>query len=230
MKDVETFPPCYRTDADRSKARRLRPLGSSGGGPARPARLGSQAEASGARPTNRPGTPGAASTSTGCGQPARTGRITKFFVDITNVFVIMGQVSGTQRWEGAAMAGRGAARPTDGELEILRVLWERGPSTVRDVHDRLAPEKGTAFNTTLKLMQIMYEKGLVRRKDVRRPHVYRAAVPEEQMQRRLVTDFLERVFGGSARKLVAALTATAVPDEELAAIRRILDDMEGDGT
>ena len=117
-------------------------------------------------------------------------------------------------------------RPTDGELEILRVLWQRGPSTVRDVHDRLGPRKGTAFNTTLKLLQIMYEKGLVTREDFRRPHVYSPALPEEQMQRRLVSDFLERAFGGSARRLVAALTAADIPDEELNAIRQLLDEWE----
>ncbi len=116
-------------------------------------------------------------------------------------------------------------RPTDGELEILRILWEQGPCTVRDVHDRLGPRKGTTFNTTLKLMQIMYEKGLVVRNDVRRPHIYRPSVPAEQMQRRLVSDFLERAFGGSARKLVAALTATDISDEELAEIRKLLDEL-----
>ena len=100
---------------------------------------------------------------------------------------------------------------------------------MRDVHDRLGPAKGTAFNTTLKLLQIMYEKGLVVREDVRRPHVYRPAVPEEQMQKRLVSDFLERAFGGSARKLMAALTATDIPEEELDEIRRLLDRL-GEGT
>ncbi len=127
------------------------------------------------------------------------------------------------------MAGSKTPRPTDGELEILRVLWQRGPCTVRDVHDRLGPRKGTAFNTTLKLMQIMHGKGLAKRQDSRRPHVYRPAVPEEQMQKRLLSDFLERAFGGSARKLVAALTATDISDEELAEIRRLLDDPEENG-
>ena len=114
------------------------------------------------------------------------------------------------------------SRPTDGELEILRVLWERGPSTVRDVHDRLGPPKGTAFNTTLKLLQIMHEKGLVVREDARRPHVYRPAVPEAQMQKHLVADLLNRAFGGSARKLMAALTAADIPEEEMEEIRRLL--------
>jgi predicted transcriptional regulator len=127
------------------------------------------------------------------------------------------------------MPRRKLPRPTDGELEILRVLWERGPSTVRDVHDRLGPPKGTAFNTTLKLLQIMYEKRMVLRVDFRRPHIYRPAVPEEQMQKHLMADFLERAFGGSARKLMAALTATDISGEELDEIRRLLD-RRGEGT
>lgn len=118
--------------------------------------------------------------------------------------------------------GKKETRPTDGELEILGVLWARGPSTARQVYEVLAA-KGTTFNTTLKLMQIMHEKGLVQREDVRRPHVYRPSVPEAQMQRKLVRDFLERAFGGSAGKLVAALTQTKISERELADIRRLLD-------
>ena len=124
------------------------------------------------------------------------------------------------------MPGKPLPRPTDGELEILRILWERGRSTVRDVHERLGARKGTAFNTTLKLMQIMHGKGIVARDDSRRPHVYRPAVPQQRMQQHLAADFLERAFGGSARRLVAALTAADIPDEELEAIRRLLDELE----
>ena len=116
-------------------------------------------------------------------------------------------------------------RPTDAELEILRVLWRLGPSTVRQVHEVItAGEKQTTFNTTLKLLHIMYGKGLATREDVRRPHVYQAAIPEAEMQQRLVSDLLERAFGGAARKLVAALTATDISDEELADIRRLLNE------
>ena len=118
-----------------------------------------------------------------------------------------------------------ASRPTDGELEILRVLWCRGPSTVRQVHEALAADKDTSFNTKLKLLQIMHAKGLVTRDDSRRPHVYQAAAPEAQMQRTLVADLLQRGFGGSARKFVAALTATDIPDRELAEIRKLLDEL-----
>jgi len=124
------------------------------------------------------------------------------------------------------MPRKKSPRPTDGELEILRVLWLRGPSSVRQVHTALAREKDTSYNTTLKLMQIMHEKGIVTRDESERPQVYRAALPEDQMQRRLVSDFLQRAFGGSARKLVAALTASGISDEELAAIRQLFDELE----
>lgn len=116
-------------------------------------------------------------------------------------------------------------RPTDGELEILRVLWSRGPSTVRQVHQELGADKQTSYNTTLKLLQIMNAKGIVTRDQSQRPQVYQASLPEHQMQQRLVSDFLHRAFGGSARKLVAALTAIDIPDEELAEIRRLVDDL-----
>ena len=116
-------------------------------------------------------------------------------------------------------------RPTDAELEILRVLWSLGPSTVREVHEVItAGEKQTTFNTTLKMLHIMFDKSLVTRQDVRRPHVYQPAIPESQMQQQLVSDLLERAFGGAARKLVAALTATDISDEELADIRRFLNE------
>ena len=116
-------------------------------------------------------------------------------------------------------------RPTDAELEILRVLWSLGPSTVRQVHEVVtAGEKQTTFNTTLKMLHIMFAKGLVTRQDARRPHVYQAATPEAEMQQRLVSDLLDRAFGGAARKLVAALTATHISAEELADIRRFLNE------
>ena len=117
------------------------------------------------------------------------------------------------------------SRPTDAELEILRVLWSRGPSTVREVHEALAADRDTSFNTKLKLLQIMHAKGLVTREDSRRPHVYQAAAPESQMQKRLVSDLLRRAFGGSVPKLVAALTATDIPQDELAEIRKLLDEL-----
>ena len=115
-------------------------------------------------------------------------------------------------------------RPTDGELAILRVLWERGPSTVRQVHDVLSRERPAAYTTSLKLLQIMTEKGLVRRDDTDRSHVYQARMTQAQTQRQLVRDLLDRAFGGSATKLVMqALAARRSTPEELGEIRRLLD-------
>ena len=117
--------------------------------------------------------------------------------------------------------------PTNAELEILGVLWRLGVGTVRQVHEVLTGgQKKTTFNTTLKMLNIMLGKGLVTREDVRRPHLYQAAIPEEQMQQQLVSDLLKRAFGGAARKLVAALTASDISDEELADIKQFLNDQE----
>jgi predicted transcriptional regulator len=119
-------------------------------------------------------------------------------------------------------------RPTDAELGILRVLWERGPSTVRQVHEALDRGRPTAYTTTLKLLQIMTEKGLVRRDESDRSHVYEAHLSQEQTQRQLVTDLMERAFGGSAAKLVLqALASTRASDEEIAEIRRLLEERKG---
>ena len=115
-------------------------------------------------------------------------------------------------------------RPTDAELAILRVLWERGPSTVRQVHDVLSRDRPAAYTTALKLLQIMTEKGLVRRDDTDRTHVYQARLSEEQTQRQLVRDLLDRAFGGSASKLVMqALAARRATPEELGEIRRLIE-------
>jgi predicted transcriptional regulator len=115
-------------------------------------------------------------------------------------------------------------RPTDAELAILRVLWDRGPSTVRQVHDVLARDRQAAYTTALKLLQIMTEKGLVERDERDRTHVYRARVGEEQTQRQLVRDLVDRAFGGSAGKLVMqALAARRASPEELRDIRRAID-------
>jgi predicted transcriptional regulator len=115
-------------------------------------------------------------------------------------------------------------RPTDAELTILRVLWERGPSTVRQVHEVLGRDRATAYTTALKLLQIMTEKGLVTRDERERTHVYQARIGEEQTQRQLVRDLLDRAFGGSSSKLVMqALAARRASAEELGEIRRLLD-------
>jgi BlaI family penicillinase repressor len=115
-------------------------------------------------------------------------------------------------------------RPTDGELAILRVLWGLGPSTVRQVHDVLSRDRPAAYTTTLKLLQIMTEKGLVRRDESDRSHVYQARMTEGQTQRQLVRDLLDRAFGGSSSKLVMqALAARRSTPEELSEIRRLLE-------
>ncbi len=118
-------------------------------------------------------------------------------------------------------------RPTDAELEILTVLWSRGPSTVRDVHEVVARRKPTQYTTVLKLLQIMAEKGLVRRNERQRAHVYEAAKPREWTQRQLAGDLLQRAFEGSARNLVlGALAARKAGKEELAELRKLLDEYE----
>jgi predicted transcriptional regulator len=115
-------------------------------------------------------------------------------------------------------------RPTDAELAILRIIWERGPSTVRQVHDVLSRERPSAYTTALKLLQIMTDKGLVRRDETERTHVYHARLSEEQTQRQLVRDLLDRAFGGSASKLVMqALAARRATPEELVEIRKLIE-------
>jgi BlaI family penicillinase repressor len=117
--------------------------------------------------------------------------------------------------------------PTDAELEILRVLWERGPSTVREVHTALGPDRDTGYTGVLKLMQIMLDKRLVTRDDSARSHVYSAAVEREATEQRLVADFAERAFGGSAAGLaLRALSAKPATPSELEAIRELLARLE----
>src|SRR5215211_3455798 len=118
-------------------------------------------------------------------------------------------------------------RPTNTELAILRVLWERGASTVRQVHETMSGERPTAYTTALKMLQIMTEKGLVRRDETDRTHVYHARLTEEQTQRQLVRDLLDRAFGGSATKLVMqALNARRSSSEELTEIRKLIEGRE----
>ena len=126
------------------------------------------------------------------------------------------------------MSRRILPRPTDAELAILRVLWLRGPSTVREVLEEMSQERPTGYTTVLKMLQIMTEKGLVRRDESERTHVYEARLTEEQTQQQLVGDLLDRAFGGSAQKMVMqALAARQSSPEELAQIRQLLSDMEG---
>ena len=120
-------------------------------------------------------------------------------------------------------------RPTDAELEILTVLWARGPSTVREVHEAITRRRPAQYTTILKLLQIMDEKGLVRRNEKQRAHIYEPARPREWTQRQLAEDLLERAFGGSARGLmVGALSARKTSRKELAELRQLLDEYEKD--
>lgn len=121
-------------------------------------------------------------------------------------------------------------RPTDAELEILTVLWSRGATTVREVHEIIAARKPTQYTTVLKTMQIMADKKLVRRDESQRAHIYEAARPREWTQQQLAGDLLARAFNGSARSLlVGALSARKASKTELAELRRLLDEYEEEG-
>ena len=118
--------------------------------------------------------------------------------------------------------------PTNAELEILRVLWQHGPSTVRDVHESLDHARPVGYTTVLKLLQIMIDKGLVRRDASARSHVYAAVASQGATQRRMVADLVQRVFGGSTLGLVLhALESTPATGPELDQIRKLLDEKKG---
>ena len=116
-------------------------------------------------------------------------------------------------------------RPSDGELAILRVLWSRGPATVRDVHTELSKDRDMGYTTVLKLMQIMVEKGLVERDERARSHTYSPLQGEAETQRCLLKELLQKAFAGSRRELVLqALEAEPASDEELDDIRKMLNE------
>jgi BlaI family transcriptional regulator, penicillinase repressor len=118
-------------------------------------------------------------------------------------------------------------RPTDAELELLHVLWTRGPLTVREIHETIAARRPTQYTTVLKQMQVMAEKGLVVRNEDQRAHIYQAARSRDWTQRQLAGDLLQRAFDGSARSLlVGALSARRTSKQELADIRALLDEYE----
>ena len=120
-------------------------------------------------------------------------------------------------------------RPTDAELAILRVLWDRGPSTVREVHETLAETRETGYTTALKLMQIMADKGLVTRDESSRTHVYTTRLTQGETQRQLVSDLLDRAFGGSAAALVLqALRAGETSADDLRQIQELIDTHRGE--
>ena len=141
---------------------------------------------------------------------------TKIFVDTTNVFVV----------DSFSMK-QPPHKPTASELEILRVLWNRGPSTVREVHESLSEKKELGYTTVLKLLQIMTTKGTVRRNETQRAHVYEACLPAEQTKRQLAGDMLQRVFEGSASQLMMhALAGSKASQGEIEELRHLLDEYE----
>jgi len=120
-----------------------------------------------------------------------------------------------------------SSQPTEVELQILRILWELGPSPVREIHQRMEAEKGTNYSTTVKMLSIMLEKGLVKRTENTRPHVYRAAVSREKAGKRMIKDLVDKVYEGSAMSLVMqALSSTPASAEERDELRRLLDQMD----
>jgi predicted transcriptional regulator len=147
----------------------------------------------------------------------RRHRMTKVFVDNDEVF---------RHYE--RMASK-PPRPTEAELAILQVLWEAGPHSVREIQQILNQTKPTGYTTVLKMLQIMTEKGLVVRDESRRPQIYRPRQAREQTQQRLLGDLVHRAFGGSVKALVLqALATKKSTPEELEAIEKLLDRMEGD--
>lgn len=126
------------------------------------------------------------------------------------------------------MARPASTQPTDVELRILSILWSRGPSPVRVIHQQLSAEKGTNYSTTVKMLSVMLEKGLVTRDESVRPHVYRAVRSQAATQKRMLRELIDKVYAGSSMSLVlqALSTQKASPDE-LAEVRRLLDELEG---
>jgi BlaI family transcriptional regulator, penicillinase repressor len=120
-----------------------------------------------------------------------------------------------------------SVQPTEVELQILRILWELGPSPVRAIHARLNAEKGTNYSTTVKMLSVMLEKGIVRRDEAASPHIYRAVLSREKAGKRMLSDLIERVYDGAAMSLVLeALGSTTATKQELDEARRLLDRME----
>ncbi len=119
---------------------------------------------------------------------------------------------------------RSLPRPTEGELELLRILWERGPSTVRDLHQEVSSKRALGYTSVLKLLQIMTEKGLVEREEAAKAHVYRAAAGQHETQDQLLRDMSERLFSGSAAQLAMhALAMEHVNDQELEELRNLIE-------
>lgn len=122
----------------------------------------------------------------------------------------------------------GSSQPTAVELEILRILWELGPSPVREIHARLNAAKGTNYSTTVKMLSVMLTKGLVKRDDKATPHIYRAAITRDRAAKGFLGELIEKVYDGSAMSLVLqALASSKASQAEIDAARKLLDEMEG---
>ncbi len=118
-------------------------------------------------------------------------------------------------------------QPTDGELDVLRFLWDNGPSTVKQVHEAVNKKRPVGYTTTLKVMQVMHERGLLVRDDSKYRHIYTPALPEEKTQKQLLTDFLDKAFSGSAEKLVMQLiSAKKLSAKERSKIRKMFNETE----
>ena len=121
-----------------------------------------------------------------------------------------------------------STQPTEVELQILRILWELGPSPVREIHARLEADKGTNYSTTVKMLSVMLEKELVTRDEQARPHVYRAAVTQERARKKMLHELIDKLYDGSASSLVMhALSSKKASTEELNEIRKLLNELEG---
>ena len=121
-----------------------------------------------------------------------------------------------------------SAQPTEVEMQMLRILWELGPSPVREIHKRLEAAKGTNYSTTVKMLAVMLQKGLLKRDENAQPHVYRAVLTRAKTGKRMLDDLIEKVYQGSAMSLVLqALSSQKATKEELDEVRRMLDQMQG---
>ncbi|HEX3985120.1 MAG TPA: BlaI/MecI/CopY family transcriptional regulator [Acidobacteriaceae bacterium] len=119
---------------------------------------------------------------------------------------------------------RALPRPTEGELELLGILWEKGPATVRDLHQEIGVRRGVGYTSVLKLLQIMTEKGLVEREESGKAHIYRPAASQQETQDQMVRDMSERLFAGSAAQLALhALALEPVSDRELEELRNLIE-------
>ena len=121
----------------------------------------------------------------------------------------------------------GSSQPTAVELEILRILWERGPSPVRKIHARLAEAKGTNYSTTVKMLSVMLVKGLLKRDEDATPHIYRAAITRDRAAKKFLSELIDKVYDGSAMSLVLqALASGKASQDEIDEARTLLDEME----